>query len=229
MGLGAFRYVSLLDARQQAYEHRKIARAGGDPVALKRKPDVPTFAEAVETVIGIHREGWKDAGNRGLTTFAGQHVNVSLLFPMEQVFENFVAHSFGRHQRRYRVAAQHPQKKLATIAGKGVFTTKPDIALKDGKRVRFILDAKWKDIDASIEDGKHGIDQDDMYQLYAYGKLYGCEAVALVYPRTGRFASELRYRFFDGLPLVCLPFDVTQPEESVGQCLRVLGGERLKA
>ena len=62
VGLGAFPYVPLADARQQAYEHRKIARAGGDPVALKRKPDVPTFAEAVETVIGIHREGWKDAG-----------------------------------------------------------------------------------------------------------------------------------------------------------------------
>ena len=62
VGLGAFPYVSLLDARQQAYENRKIARAGGDPVALKRKPDVPTFAEAVETVIAIHREGWKDAG-----------------------------------------------------------------------------------------------------------------------------------------------------------------------
>ena len=61
VGLGAFPYVSLLDARQQAYEYRKIARAGGDPVALKRKPDVPTFAEAVETVIAIHREGWKDA------------------------------------------------------------------------------------------------------------------------------------------------------------------------
>ena len=68
-----------------------------------------------------------------------------------------------------------------------------------------------------------------MYQLYAYGKIYGCEAVALVYPRTGRFAGELRYRFFDGLPLVCLPFDVTRPEESVRQCLQVLGGERLKA
>ena len=62
VGLGAFPYVPLADARQQAYEHRKIARAGGDPVGLKRKPDVPTFADAVETVIGIHREGWKDAG-----------------------------------------------------------------------------------------------------------------------------------------------------------------------
>ena len=62
VGLGAFPYVSLVDARQQAFEYRKIARAGGDPVALKRKPDVPTFAEAVDTVIAIHREGWKDAG-----------------------------------------------------------------------------------------------------------------------------------------------------------------------
>ena len=167
--------------------------------------------------------------SRGLTTFAGQHANVSLLFRMEKVFENFVTHSFGRYQRRYRVAAPHPQEKLATIDGKEVFTTKPDISVKDGQRVRFVLDAKWKSIDASSEDGKHGIDQDDMYQLYAYGKLYGCVAVVLVYPRTRRFASELRYRFFDGLPLVRLPFDVTQPEQSVGQCLQVLRGERLKA
>ena len=62
VGLGAFPYVSLAEARQKAFDHRKISWAGGDPVALKRRPDVPTFAEAFETVIGIHREGWKDAG-----------------------------------------------------------------------------------------------------------------------------------------------------------------------
>ena len=62
LGLGAYPYVSLVDARQQAYEYRKIARTGGDPVTLKRKPDVPAFAEAVETVISIHCEGWKDGG-----------------------------------------------------------------------------------------------------------------------------------------------------------------------
>ncbi len=61
-GLGGFPYVTLAEARQTAFEYRKIARAGGDPLALKRQPDVPTFAEAVETVIGIHCEGWKDAG-----------------------------------------------------------------------------------------------------------------------------------------------------------------------
>ena len=62
VGLGAFPYISLAEASQKAFEYRKISWAGGDPLALKRKPDVPTFAEAVETVIAIHREGWKDAG-----------------------------------------------------------------------------------------------------------------------------------------------------------------------
>ena len=62
IGLGGFPYVTLAEARQTAFEYRKTARAGGDPVTLRRRPDVPTFAQAAETVIAIHREGWKDGG-----------------------------------------------------------------------------------------------------------------------------------------------------------------------
>ena len=160
--------------------------------------------------------------NKGLTTFAGRHANISLLFPMEKVFENYVTHSFSRYQQRYRVTAQHPQKHLATIDGKEAFTTKPDIVLREGERIRFILDAKWKDIEGFGDDPRHGIDQADMYQLYAYGKRYRCDAVALVYPRTLRFTRVLRYRLFDGLHLICLPFDVTKPGESVRLSLRAL-------
>ncbi len=61
-GLGSFPYVTLAEAREAAFEYRKIARAGGDPLALKRREDVPTFAEAAETVIAIHRQGWKNTG-----------------------------------------------------------------------------------------------------------------------------------------------------------------------
>ena len=39
--------------------------------------------------------------NRGLATFSGMNRNVSLLFPMEQVFEDFIADSFRRYQQRY--------------------------------------------------------------------------------------------------------------------------------
>ena len=35
--------------------------------------------------------------NQGLTTFAGKHVNQALLFPMWEIFEDFVAASFRRH------------------------------------------------------------------------------------------------------------------------------------
>ena len=165
--------------------------------------------------------------NKGLTTFAGRHENLSLLFPMEKVFEDFVTHSFRRYQQRYEVTAHHPQKRLATKDGKEVFTTKPDIVLRDRGRFVFILDAKWKDIETRSGDLRNGIDQADMYQLYAYGKRYGYDAVALIYPRGAEFTSELSYRFFDGLPLVCVPFDVTEPGESVRQSLRALGGKAL--
>ena len=125
------------------------------------------------------------------------------------------------------MAAERPQKHLGEIDGEGAFIMKPDLSLEEGGRVVFILDAKWKEIDARNGDRKHGIDQRDMYQLYAYGKRYGCRALALVYPQAGAFGTgtELRYRFFDGLSLVCLPFDVTRPEgprDSVRRLIEVL-------
>ena len=66
----------------------------------------------------------------------------------------------------------------------------PDLSLKEGERVVFVLDAKWKEVSARSGAPKHGIDQRDMYQLYAYGKRYGCRAVALVYPQTGAFRDR---------------------------------------
>lgn len=62
MGLGGWPLTSLAEAREQAFENRKFARAGGDPLALKRRPDVPTFREAVEKVIRFHEPTWKDGG-----------------------------------------------------------------------------------------------------------------------------------------------------------------------
>ena len=62
IGLGGFPYVTLAEARQTAFEYRKLSKVGGDPKTLRLKREVPTFAQAAETVIGIHREGWKDGG-----------------------------------------------------------------------------------------------------------------------------------------------------------------------
>ena len=160
---------------------------------------------------------------QGLATYSGRHRNLSLLFPMEEVFEDFVTHSFRRFQTTCSVAAQGPPKYLARrMDGRDAFMMKPDISLQKSNRVAFVLDAKWKRIDPSADAPKHGIDQGDMYQLYAYGKRYGCDAVALVYPQIDTFTTELRYRFHDDLTLLCLPFDVEKPEDSVHRSIRTL-------
>ena len=160
--------------------------------------------------------------NHGLTTFAGPHINISLLFPMEQVFEAFVTNSFRRYQSKYDIVAQGPMRPFATIQNSNAFMMKPDISLKDGKQNKFILDAKWKRINVKDNDPKRGINQADMYQIYAYGKRYESNAVALVYPRTETFTKELCYRFFDDLPLICLPFDCANPKESVKHSIQKL-------
>lgn len=161
--------------------------------------------------------------NQGLVTFSGRHKNLSLLFPMEQVFEDFVTHSIRRFQSKYNVTIKNPRRPMATINGKKAFWMEPDILLSLGNRVAFILDAKWKEIDGDSNDPKHGISQDDMYQLFAYSKRYNSESVVLIYPQTVSFKTELCYRFLDDGPtLFCLPFDVTDPRESVLKLLRLL-------
>lgn len=59
-GLGSVVYVSLAEARDLAWQYRKIARAGGDPATLRQTDDVPIFATAVDAVIEAHRGGWKN-------------------------------------------------------------------------------------------------------------------------------------------------------------------------
>ena len=155
----------------------------------------------------------------GLTTFEGKHVNQSLLFPMEKVFEDFVAYHFRKYQNQFSVEAQGPREPLAHLEGKvKAFQMKPDITLSSSDK-RFILDTKWKRINENTNDSKRDISQADMYQLYSYGKKYGCEKVALIYPRTENFEKPFHYCFDKNLSLYCFPFDVENPEKSVPEII----------
>ena len=160
----------------------------------------------------------------GLATYSGRYLNLSLLFPMEQVFEDFVTHSFRRYQPDYDVIAQSQQAYLAEIKGKKAFQMRPDVLLREkkGESAKFILDAKWKELDTSFDAPKYGIDQADLYQLYAYAKGYDCNSVALVYPRSQNFGSKLQYCLLDDVTLICLPFDVARPQDSVECSMKAL-------
>ena len=55
VGLGAYPIVTLAEARKVALENRRAVSQGRDP----RAGGVPTFAEATERVIAIHRPSWR--------------------------------------------------------------------------------------------------------------------------------------------------------------------------
>ena len=59
LGLGSALLVSLAEAREKALANRKLARAGGDPLADKRRlAGIPTFAEAAAAVIEQKQPSW---------------------------------------------------------------------------------------------------------------------------------------------------------------------------
>ncbi len=61
LGLGGCALVTLAEAREAALANRKIARAGGDPLAQRRlTTDTPTFESAAATVIELHHHGWRN-------------------------------------------------------------------------------------------------------------------------------------------------------------------------
>ncbi len=161
---------------------------------------------------------------QGLATFSGKHINSCLLFPMDQLFEDFVAHNFRKYQNNFKVQTQASSQYMAETENKPVFQMRPDIQLRNNQ-TQFILDTKWKRINEEGKSLKHGISQSDIYQLYAYGKKYECNTVALIYPKTKYFTQPFRYNFDNALHLLCLPFDVTNPKDSVVNIIKQLEEE----
>ena len=60
LGLGPIRLVTLAQAREAALANRRLARAGGDPMASRRQ-SVPTFEQAAAKVVALYRPNWKSA------------------------------------------------------------------------------------------------------------------------------------------------------------------------
>jgi integrase len=61
LGLGGTQLVSLAEAREKAFNLRKVARAGGDPIAEKARAVVPTFAQAAQSAHTEHIAAWKNS------------------------------------------------------------------------------------------------------------------------------------------------------------------------
>ncbi len=147
-------------------------------------------------------------------TGTGRNRSPSLLFPMEAVFEAFVAKHLAKQLAQpFTLKTQTRSFSLVRHQGQNWFWLKPDLLVQESLNNKLVLDTKWKLIDGSRANGtdKYGLVQADFYQLHAYGQSYldSMGDVVLIYPKTDTFSQPLEVFEFpklSGLRLWVLPF-----------------------
>ena len=149
------------------------------------------------------------------TTYAGNEVAFALLFPMDKVFESYVAAKLRKLvDKSIELKIQDSQYSLFDQPQK-TFRLRPDLTLKypDGSTV--VMDTKWKLLTGNSSNN-YGISQADMYQMYAYGKKYQAKKVVLVYPRSPNLSAESipAFKSNDGVIVEIAFIDLLRPDES---------------
>ncbi len=167
----------------------------------------------------------------------GASEGISFLFPMETLFERYVAKILEKNiTNGYVVKTQIKGEYLSETPR--AFLLKPDLAIykdnefKMNKPPVCILDTKWKliDQDAQYENGnedtKAGISQGDMYQMFAYGHKYlaGQGKLVLIYPQWEKFKTEKQFVLSNDLYLDVVPFDLNNPSISANSILERFKG-----
>jgi len=146
-------------------------------------------------------------------TVRGKTHGISLLFPMEKLFERYVEVQLRKQLPPFfDLKRQAASQYLCTHQDRGRFQLQPDLLLQTPTQT-MVLDTKWKLLDASVPDKHYGLAQSDFYQMFAYGQKYlaGCGDMLLIYPRTSRFAAPLpAFAFSDALTLWVVPFDLQE-------------------
>lgn len=141
--------------------------------------------------------------NKSFTTFSGKNAGKALLFPMEQVFEAFIAKQIkllfeNQSNGLIRVSSQDRGYYLFDEPQK--FRLRPDIVVSnayDENHSIVIMDTKWKRLNRNAS-FNYGISQADMYQMYAYSKKYHTPNIWLIYPMNEE-VRELSQLSFDAV------------------------------
>jgi 5-methylcytosine-specific restriction enzyme subunit McrC len=148
----------------------------------------------------------------------GNNNAYSLLFPMEAVFESFVAKYLKKNlPSSLKVSSQVQSKSLVSYGNKSYFRLKPDLYITELNISNTVLDTKWKLIDQKKSTGKDkfGLSQSDFYQMLGYGHKYLESAgnLVLIYPKSDSFDKPFEHSFnYDEgskLKLWVIPFDTS--------------------
>lgn len=135
--------------------------------------------------------------NKSFATFTEDTKARSLLFPMEKVFEAYVAKhlKITLSDLPWYVSTQDNGHYLFESPRR--FALRPDIVITRDDGSKVILDTKWKLL-SNNPSRNYGISQADMYQMYAYSKKYDTPEIWLLYPMTDKVSDEnISYKAYE--------------------------------
>lgn len=137
---------------------------------------------------------------------------ISLLFPMEKLFERYVETKLRKQlPAPYSLKSQAASESLCIHNGGKMFQLRPDFIVQEGKRNILVLDTKWKLLSTLNRENKYGLSQSDFYQLFAYGNKYLAAKgeMFLIYPQSSMFPGVLPpFDYSPDLRLWVVPFDL---------------------
>ena len=149
---------------------------------------------------------------------SGEWRGMSLLFPMEKLFEHYVAYHLRRNLPESKVKTQHAMEHICKHQNSNIFKLKPDIFIERSDDKNIVMDTKWKLIDQSDRSGRYGLKDSDIQQMFAYSHFYleHESEVILIYPyrveKFNRPLDEFEFRQTDGAKLRVVPFNLDVPE-----------------
>ena len=156
--------------------------------------------------------------NKSFTIFSGKDRSRTLLFPMESVYESYVAQNMKKVMgpNGWNVSTQDKGHYLF-VEPRKQFSLRPDIVLEKEGRV-IVMDTKWKKL-INNERKNYGISQADMYQMYAYSKKYKTSEIWLLYPSSDemREHADIQFDSGDGTQVNVFFVDVADIEMSLEQ------------
>ncbi len=125
--------------------------------------------------------------NKSFTNFAGTNQAKALLFPMEKVFEEYIARELKKViDPSITLRTQFGEQYLFDDPQK--FRIRPDILITTGDGKKIILDTKWKRLENNPATN-YGMSQQDMYQMFAYSERFETPYVWMIYPKTKEFSG----------------------------------------
>lgn len=160
---------------------------------------------------------------KSFTSFSGSETALALLFPMDKLFECYIASLVKKEMAasNYKVSTQHTGYYLFDEPKK-TFKIRPDIVISNSNDSNdtFVFDTKWKILDENKNN--YNISQGDMYQMYVYQKKYEAKSVTLLYPLSHLISSKklIKYTTENGNVIVNVRFiDLPKAKQDVAKIL----------